>query len=154
VREVLRHHTTAWSAREVASTTALSPKPPASSPSRRRRRTYELQKGAVVALPSSLLHHDASVHAGPRAFDAARFLAAEHGGVGTPVSSATLRPFGGGASYCPGRLFAEKQVVGVLAAVVVRYEVGVEAGGWEVPRNADFFYVTKQRDVVLGLRRR
>lgn len=49
--------------------------------------------------------------------------------MGTPVSGATLRPFGGSVSYCPGRVFAEKQVVGFLAAVAGRYEFALAGDG-------------------------
>jgi cytochrome P450 len=104
-------------------------------------------------MPSSLLYYDAAIHAEPEIFDAKRFLGKERGGRGTRVSGATLRPFGGGGSYCPGRLFAERQLVGFLAGFVERFDVGIE-GRVEVPKNADFFNVTAQRDVEVVLRRR
>jgi cytochrome P450 len=63
-------------------------------------------------MPSSLLHYDPAVHHDPEVFDAKRFLSKELGGIGTQVSSTTLRPFGGGMSYCSGRRFTENQVVG------------------------------------------
>jgi cytochrome P450 len=147
VREVLRYHSTAWSAREVTETTMLDLKSD-------NGRVYELQKGAIVACPSSLLHHDPSTHTNPGLFDAKRFLSKELGGMGTPVSSATLRPFGGGGSYCPGRLFAERQVMGCLAALVGRFDMEVIAKKWQIPRNADFFFVTKCEDVKLGVSKR
>jgi cytochrome P450 len=37
----------------------------------------------------------------------------------------TLKPFGGGNSYCPGHVFAEKQVMGFLAEICWRYEITI-----------------------------
>jgi hypothetical protein len=54
-------------------------------------------------------------------------------------------------------MFAEKQVVGFLAKAVGRFEIEARKGGGgrvEIPRNADFFFVTAQRDVEVMLRRR
>jgi cytochrome P450 len=120
-------------------------------------RVYELRKGAVIAMPSSLLHHDLAIHVEPEVFNPERFLPRDLGGMGTQVSSATLRPFGGGISYCPGRVFAEKQVTGFLAGFLVRYNFTVAGGGRveavEVPKNADFFYVTKEKNIELVLRK-
>lgn len=100
-------------------------------------------------MPSSLLHYDVGIHPNPEMFDAERFLASEIGGMGTPVSRATLRPFGGGISYCPGPLFAEKQVAGFLARFLARYDVTVSRTGKigvkDIPRNADFSTVRSKR---------
>jgi len=93
-------------------------------------------------MPSSLLHHDPNIHVDPEISNPKRFLSKELGGLGTTVNSATLRPFGGGQSYCPGRPFAEKQVVGFLAMLVATFDVeavGKRGLKVEIPRNAVFF---------------
>jgi len=147
-REVMRYHTTAWSAREVIKTTKIELK---SNHESLKPRIYKLKKGGIVVMPSSLLHHDPDIHKNPEVFDSKRFLSTELGGSGTPVSSLTLRPFGGGISYCPGRLFAEKQVVGYLAALCAKFDPEMNLIGREIPRNSDFFYVTKCPNIELSL---
>lgn len=143
LREVMRYHTTASSTREVRADTVLELKD----------RTYMLRKGALVTLPSSLLHYDPQIHRDPTVFDAERFLARELGGKGTPATAQTLRPFGGGTGYCPGRRFAEGQVMAMIAGLVGRFEMEVVSKDWQVPRNADFFYVTKCRDAEVIISR-
>lgn len=96
-------------------------------------------------MPSSLLHHNPETHTNPEIFDATRFLSKKLGGKGISCMAKELRPFGGGISYCPGRLFAEKQVVGFLALLLSHFDIIRVGKEVEIPRNADFFYVTKQK---------
>jgi cytochrome P450 len=150
-REVMRYHTTAWSAREVTENVTLELK---NNDDSINPRIYELEKGGIVAMPSSLLHYDPAVHRDPKLFDSKRFLSKNLGGRGTPVTSATLRPFGGGISYCPGRLFAEKQVVGYLATLCARLDFETFKKELQIPRNSDFFFVTKCPQIELRVSKR
>jgi cytochrome P450 len=69
-----------------------------------------------VTLPSCLVHTNPSLHPEPNTFKPQRFLAYELGSDGKNHTK-TLKAFGGGTSYCPRRVFAEKQVMGFLAEV-------------------------------------
>lgn len=160
--EVLRFHSTSQSVRELKKDRTITMLP--ENQEGEERRTYELKKGNqlpgilrwfvknnAIVMPSSLLHHNPNIHANPDTFDAKRFLSADLGGKGTPVVSAKLRPFGGGSSYCPGRYFAEKQIIAFLALVSMKFDIEIVSDPWEIPRNADFYYVTSFPDVRLRL---
>jgi cytochrome P450 len=117
-------------------------------------RTFKLQKGCVVTLPSCLVHMNPDLHPEPYVFKPRRFLDKQLGGDGENHMK-TLKPFGGGTSYCPGRVFAEKQVMAFLAEMCWRYEMRVvNKEGFKMPDNADFHYVAKCPSAVLELKLR
>jgi cytochrome P450 len=117
-------------------------------------RTYQLQKGGVVTLPSCIVHMNPDVHPEPHVFKPRRFMDKALGGDGENHTK-TLKPFGGGTSYCPGRVFAEKQVMGFLAEICWRYEIRiVNKEAFEMPDNADFHYVVKCPRAILELKLR
>lgn len=76
----------------------------------------------------------------------------ELGGGGENAAKYT-RPFGGGTSYCPGRVFAEKQIIGFLAALVMRYEMRIVSEEYEIPRNSDLDYVAACPPVFVEIRK-
>ena len=43
------------------------------------------------------------------------------------------RPFGGGASLCPGRHFVTLETMALAACLVARFEMSPVEGGWAVP---------------------
>lgn len=45
------------------------------------------------------------------------------------VPSAAYRPFGGGSVICPGRHFAQTEIVGFAAAVLLGFEITSLSGG-------------------------
>jgi cytochrome P450 len=117
-------------------------------------RIWKLKKGGVVTLPSCLLHMNPSLHPEPHMFRPRRFLAAALGGDGGNHTK-TLKPFGGGTSYCPGRVFAEKQVMGFLAEMCWRYEITLlNKDTFTIPDNADFHYTVKCPRAMLELKLR
>jgi cytochrome P450 len=115
--------------------------------------TWKLKKGSIVTMPSSLTHRSPQLFDKPEEFHIKRFLPVELGGEGADPKKG-VRPFGGGASYCPGRVFAEKQVMGFLAVVIGRYEIRIVEGEEVVHPNLDFDNVVKQKPVKLEFRRR
>jgi cytochrome P450 len=141
--ESLRLHINAISIREVLAPTTLG------TP----HGTWRLETGGVVTLAGTLLHADAELHPRPEEFQARRFMDRELGGGGENAAKYT-RPFGGGTSYCPGRVFAEKQIIGFLAALVWRYEMRVVTRGFEIPRNSDLEYVAACPPVFIEIRKR
>lgn len=141
--ESLRVHINAVNIREVMAPTSLITD----------RRTWQLEAGGVVTLAGTLLHEDADLHPQPHRFQPRRFMDKELGGGGENAAKYT-RPFGGGTSYCPGRVFAEKQIVGFLAALVWRYEMRIVTKGFEIPRNSDLEYVAACPPVSIEVRKR
>jgi cytochrome P450 len=75
-------------------------------------------------------------HPDPLRFDAERFLDKSLGGKAENYSK-TVKAFGGGLSYCPGRVFAEKQLMAFFAALLIKYDIDIVTTGWRYPVNAD-----------------
>ena len=95
-------------------------------------REYKLRKGGIVQIPANVIHNDPSVWGEDvLAFNPQRFLDKPH-----LASSSAFRTFGGGASKCPGRHFAQTQVLAFVARVIMDYEIqpdGDESATWELP---------------------
>ena len=53
-------------------------------------------------------------------FDAERFLRDKSLG-----KSSSFRPFGGGATYCPGRYVAKREVMVFIALAMSRFDIGL-----------------------------
>jgi cytochrome P450 len=113
-------------------------------------RTWKLEKGAICTIPSVLLHRNPDIHPHPEEFRIQRFLPTELGGDGSDPKKG-LRPFGGGASYCPGRIFAEKQIMSTLANFVMRYEMRITDKKWKYPANADPETVVAHPDIHIEI---
>ena len=141
MHETLRFHMDSMSIREVLEDTEILSKDDDSNGG--SGTTYKLSKGAIVNMPSSLHHFNPRVHADPHTYRPTRFLAKELGGDGTSPG-AGLRAFGGGASYCPGRIFADIQIVAFLAALLGRFDVRIAPDiPWTMPVSADFEVAAK-----------
>jgi hypothetical protein len=141
--ESLRMHINSTGIREVLSPTTLT------TPDR----TWKLQPGAVVTLVGPLLHEDPALHPDPLVFHPKRFLPREEGGMGQSWKKG-ISAFGGGTSYCPGRIFAEKQIIGFVAEVVMRYDVRIVSEQYSIPVSSDFEKVAAHPAVMVELRRR
>lgn len=141
--ESLRVHVNAINFREVLAPTDLIID----------NRTWKLEKGDVVTLAGSLLHEDEEFHPRAEQFQAKRFMDRELGGGGENAAKYT-RPFGGGTSYCPGRVFAEKQIIGFLVALVARYDMEIVTEEYVIPRNSDLEYVAACPPVFIELKKR
>lgn len=81
-----------------------------------------LQPRTTILMPSRQLHTNEAVWGLGSAFDfdAQRFL--NHRGL---VRSPSFRPFGGGATYCPGRKLAREEVYGFVAILLHRFDMSV-----------------------------
>lgn len=143
--ETLRIHNNSLTVREVIAPTELSGK---------SGRTWHLEQGGVVSIPCGLMHYNEKLHPDPDAFHAGRFLDKSRGGEGENPSR-TLKPFGGGSTHCPGRVFAEKQMIGLVAGMVWRYDMKiVNTNKWEIPRVGEFDNLAKQPTIWIEFSRR
>lgn len=143
LHEVLRTHNNGTAFREVLEDTTLT----ASG------RTWQLKKGAVVDLPNSLLCAAEDIHPEPDKFVAQRFLDKRLGGLGENFSK-TVKPFGGGVSFCPGRVFAEKQILAFIAALIANYDLRVVTSTWKTPRNSDVDEVLWSPPIEIEIKKR
>ncbi|KAG8534021.1 uncharacterized protein KY384_000863 [Bacidia gigantensis] len=149
--EAIRMHTVSASIREVLEETSITTKPAGPD---QQPRTYTLKKGGVVNMPSSALHYNEKINPQPETFIPRRFVSKEDGGMGQNPQTST-RGFGGGSSYCPGRIFAERQIVGFVATLLQGFDVEVVDGEkWKFPKSAEFDDVSNSPRAMLSLKAR
>ncbi|KAF4972522.1 hypothetical protein FSARC_946 [Fusarium sarcochroum] len=85
---------------------------------------FEFKAGSDVMMPYRQLHLNKQYWGDePERFDIDRFL-------DNPklASSRTYKPFGGGATYCPGRHLAQQTALSYLATLITRYDIQVIGG--------------------------
>jgi cytochrome P450 len=123
--------------------------------------TYLLRKGNVVQIAGGVLHFDTDIW-GPDAasFNPRRFFYNWNGTKtnADTVHSAAFRVFGGGTSLCPGRHFAQMEVTGLAAVLVMGFDMITKEGmGWHPARDEKRFPIAAQkplRDVRAKIVRR
>ena len=121
-QEILRVHALGASSRFVREDTMLDDR-------------YLLKKGMVVQMPMAVMHKEPlawgeDVHE----FDPRRFLKQLEGSKRFKSNPAAYRPFGGGASLCPGRHFVTLEAMALTACMVLRYDVEPLQGNWYIPK--------------------
>ncbi|CAO2647247.1 Nn.00g081690.m01.CDS01 [Neocucurbitaria sp. VM-36] len=135
--------------------------------------TYLLRKDTVVQIAGGVIHSDTNIW-GPdsSSFNPRRFLYSMNGSKSNPdgsitdskanaVHPAAFRGFGGGATLCPGRHFAQTEILSLTAVLVMGFDMqpvrGAKKLDWNPPRDDKRFplAVTKPlREVKVKLRRR
>ncbi|KAF1953026.1 cytochrome P450 [Byssothecium circinans] len=121
--ETLRFHSTVINIKEVAHDTYLNSE-------------YFLKKGSTVMVAGPSVHRDTETW-GPSAdvFNHRRFFCPDgHKNLGV---STAYRPFGAGATMCPGRNFSINVTLTFVAMVLLKYNVEPVSGAWEMPTKAD-----------------
>lgn len=121
-QEVLRLYSRGASSRLVMEDTTLN-------------NQYLLKKGSILMMPTAVIHSDPSTWNCPTDFQARRFLPKTFAAPEPTKrsSAASYRPFGGGATLCPGRHFATSEILAVTAMVVYKYELTPIAENWQPP---------------------
>ena len=96
---------------------------------------YPLDAGSIIAAPFSLHHFDPNYFKDPTGFRPMRFLRPSEDGQGQPTFvEGTIKPWGMGESVCPGREYAEKQVLVFVAGILALWDFEpADAKGWIVP---------------------
>lgn len=125
VREVLRTLTNGTSARFLLKDTVVDD----------GGSTYLLKKGCFLMIPAAPVHRDESLW-GPTAetFDPDRFVPEKQQEQGSrKVPAAGWRAFGGGHNLCPGRHLAMRELLSIVAMMVVRCEIEPCEGAWRTP---------------------
>ncbi|KEF57613.1 uncharacterized protein A1O9_05531 [Exophiala aquamarina CBS 119918] len=134
-RETLRLHSDVLSSRVVTTDTLLQDK-------------YFLRKGSVLQISGGIMHADARIWGDKvNEFCPERFfnssngqipLAATHKSNGSnddkpkQVHPAAFRAFGGGATLCPGRHFAQAEILGFVAMVLLRFDLASVTEGKDI----------------------
>ena len=96
---------------------------------------YLLKKDSFIFMPNESFHSDAAAW-GPtvKDFDAERFIRAP--GQKSHHPGAFLG-FGGGTSLCPGRFFAQNEILAMCAMMAMRFDVKPRDGVWKNPGTND-----------------
>ncbi len=131
--------------------------------------TYLLRANSIAMLAGGFMHEDINIW-GPDAssFNPRRFAKSIHGtktGVTdsekSAVHPAAWRGFGGGAVFCPGRHFAQIEILSVVATLVMGWEMVPQEGqtkvDWHPPKDEKRIPIGVMkplRDVNVSLRRR
>ena len=145
-QELLRVHAMGAGARYVREDTLLNDK-------------YLLKMGMIVQMPMAVMHSDPRIW-GPDAsnFRPERFL--KQGGTknDNKSQSSAYRPFGGGASLCPGRHFVTLEVMALTALMVLRFDITPLDGSWQIPRQKQESLATNvfppESDIRVRIKRR
>jgi len=119
-------------------------------------RSYNFRKGDIVAVPHGAHQIDPRYFADPDKFDPYRFIVTDPGTGKASVDTHTTRPFGGGASMCKGRIFAEREIAAFTAAILSLWDIEpVSQKGWTIPdhKAASAIYLPAQ-DVRVRLKHR
>ena len=96
---------------------------------------WVLKKGGVVLMPNSVQHFDPGVWgADVGVFDHRRFMK-KKGGAGPRA----FRIFGSGSTLCPGRHFANTEILAFAALMVLQFDLRPRTGGWVMPRTDGSF---------------
>ncbi|KAI1772252.1 cytochrome P450 [Hypoxylon cercidicola] len=116
-QEVLRSRSMGTSVREVMEDTYLD--------------QWLLKKGAMLQMPSRIIHQDAGLWGGDVAdFKPRRFLPEEKQNRPRDIC---FRAFGGGKTLCPGRHFATNEILAVVAVFIARLDIEPVDGDWKLP---------------------
>jgi cytochrome P450 len=100
-------------------------------------KTYLFKKGAVIQMPTTIAHYDKSIWGlDASEFNARRFLKSE---TTATKDEARLRrqafyPFGGGKHLCPGRHLADAEILGMVTAIMLGFDVEPVSGRWVLPK--------------------
>ena len=120
-QEVLRYSSMGTSVREVMEDTYLD--------------QWLLKKGAMLQMPSRIIHQDSSLWGTDVAeFNPRRFLPEEKSNRPRDVC---FRAFGGGKTLCPGRHFATNEILAVVAIFIARLDMTPVGGDWKCPTTAN-----------------
>jgi hypothetical protein len=118
-RECLRFYASNSSVRQIREDTMIADK-------------YLLKKGYIVQVAGEAMHWDPKIW-GPNVneFDPYRFLKSPYGTIprrspeepAKTVHTAAFRGFGGGTTLCPGRHFAQTEITGFAAMIILGWDL-------------------------------
>ncbi|KAK1948933.1 cytochrome P450, partial [Colletotrichum sublineola] len=132
-KEVMRFTNRSMGTRRVLEDTLISYTPSSASGEVREEQTYLLRKGANILIPAIITNFDPeawgeNVHD----FDPRRFITTDR--ERERAQNRAFNPFGGGKHLCPGRFFADAEILGTLAALVLGFDIETPEGSrLEVP---------------------
>ncbi|KAH6629053.1 cytochrome P450 [Boeremia exigua] len=134
LNETLRYHSTVINIKQVQHDTTLDGQ-------------YLLKKNGIVMIPGQSVHHNQDIWgATADTFDHQRFLSSNSRK--NLSSTSAFRPFGAGATMCPGRHFSTNVILSLATMVLLKFDVSPSDGEWQEPtkRNADMWNAMPKPD--------
>jgi cytochrome P450 len=120
--------------------------------------SYRFNKAEYICIPHGVHNRDGRYFLDPATFNPRRFFVVSNGEQDAgqvKVDMGSMRTFGGGATMCKGRQFAEREVLAVVAAVLTMWEIEPVGGRWKDPgRIIGSGALIPKKDVRVKLRRR
>ena len=131
--------------------------------------TYKLRAQSVVQIPGGVLHSDEDVWgADAREFNPRRFIHTPNGTKtgSTDTEKCSVRPeafrgYGGGTVFCPGRHFAQIEILSLVAGLLMGWDFEPPNGehdiGWDPPmdeKRMPFGVMKPLKDVLVSMKRR
>lgn len=90
--------------------------------------SFRFRKGDRLLIYPQFLHFDAEIFPNPESFKFDRFIdppsSYRKDGYEVPFGMA-LMPFGGGATYCPGRKFARNEIKTIAAYLLANFSMSI-----------------------------
>ncbi|KAF2089166.1 cytochrome P450, partial [Saccharata proteae CBS 121410] len=99
-------------------------------------RTHQLKPGTWLSIPHAISQYDPSMYPEPHKYIPDRFIEVDEGTGKRVARYGALRPWGIGLGMCKGRTFAEKEVLIVVASVIMLWDFEPASGPWKVPKAA------------------
>jgi hypothetical protein len=152
LREVLRIYAPMASARYVLEDTVIGDE-------------YLLKKGSIIQMAGGAIHKDDRIWGSDvDQFNPYRFIhsssgsvVAEDGKVKT-VHASAFRGFGGGTSLCPGRHFAQMEITGFAAMMLLAFEFIIPVENMVLPKKkpmmAPISVLKPDKDLMVKIQRR
>jgi cytochrome P450 len=96
---------------------------------------FSLTKDSYVEVPHGLHQSDPMYFNDPSTFNPERFIDPSSASKGRKsiVNQGTLRPYGGGAGMCKGRIIAERECLAFVAAILTLWDFEPADGEWKDP---------------------
>jgi cytochrome P450 len=129
---------------------------------------YKLRANSVVQIAGGVIHDDEQVWGSDsREFNPQRFISTPNGtktnidAENRTVHPAAFRGFGGGTVYCPGRHFAQIEILSLVAVLLMGWDFGSPQGNdridWDPPKDEKRIPIGVMKplkDVVVSMKRR
>lgn len=94
---------------------------------------HHLKSGTWISAIHAVSQKDPSIYPEPEKFIPDRFLEVDSENGNRVARYGRLRPWGAGPGMCKGRIFAEKEILGIAAAVIALWDIEPVSKIWKVP---------------------
>lgn len=95
--------------------------------------SHNLKAGTFISVPHSTANRNSSIYINPDEFNPGRFLVNDASSGATMARYGRLKPWGMGVGICKGRVFAEKEILVLSAAIISNWDISPTSGTWEFP---------------------